>query len=293
MAIARSSPAPDLRRLVGRQVDGDAAVRPDEPAADQGRANPVTRLAAGRVGQADHVVSGKSGADEHLDGDGTAAHAEHGRRRDGREHRGLLRTVAAVRRAIQRWRTATGPTTVARRLAEGCHGATASRLPRPGGGHLRDSPPVRPALSIVAVAALVAALAACDDDGARRRRGILRRRGRRTSRSCAPCPRPTTRSTTSSTSGRTSATPPRWRSRRSGTGTPTTSSMAWTSDDQQEVLASTFAAERSAVAIADWLEQNCGIDFGPVTTIVPATITTTTVPGATTVAGAATTTTTG
>ena len=43
---------------------------------------------------------------------------------------------------------------------------------------------------------------------------------------------------------------------------------AWTSDDQQEVLASAFAAEQSTVAIADWLRQNCGVDLGPVTTIV-------------------------
>jgi hypothetical protein len=59
--------------------------------------------------------------------------------------------------------------------------------------------------------------------------------------------------------------------------------LAWTSDDQQEVVASTFAAEQSNVAIAAWLSDNCDIDFGPVTTIVPGTLaTTTTVPGATT-----------
>jgi hypothetical protein len=58
--------------------------------------------------------------------------------------------------------------------------------------------------------------------------------------------------------------------------------LAWTSDDQQEVLASTFAAERSTVAIAAWLRSNCGIDWGPVTTIVPASVATTTVPGAST-----------
>ena len=48
--------------------------------------------------------------------------------------------------------------------------------------------------------------------------------------------------------------------------------LAWTSEDQQEVVASTFAAERSTVGIAVWLNDNCGIDFGPVTTIVPGTI---------------------
>jgi hypothetical protein len=60
--------------------------------------------------------------------------------------------------------------------------------------------------------------------------------------------------------------------------------LAWTSDDQQEVLASAFAAEQSTVTIAAWLEENCGIDFGPVTTIVPDAPTTT--------AGTSTTTTT-
>ena len=58
--------------------------------------------------------------------------------------------------------------------------------------------------------------------------------------------------------------------------------LAWTSDDQQEVVASTFAAERSAVAIAGWLEDNCAIDWGPVTTIVPGTIPAASLPGAST-----------
>jgi hypothetical protein len=58
--------------------------------------------------------------------------------------------------------------------------------------------------------------------------------------------------------------------------------LAWTSDDQQEVVAGTFAAEQSNVAIAAWLRDTCGIDFGPVTTIVPGTLATTTVPRATT-----------
>lgn len=63
--------------------------------------------------------------------------------------------------------------------------------------------------------------------------------------------------------------------------------LAWTSDNQQEVVAAAFAAERSTVAIAAWLSDNCGIDFGPVTTIVPGTLaTTTTVPGATTTTAA-------
>jgi len=55
--------------------------------------------------------------------------------------------------------------------------------------------------------------------------------------------------------------------------------LAWTSDDQQEILASTFAFERSGVAIAAWLDENCGIDFGPVATIVTGTTVTSTIPG--------------
>jgi hypothetical protein len=58
--------------------------------------------------------------------------------------------------------------------------------------------------------------------------------------------------------------------------------LAWTSDDPQEVVASAFAAERSAVAVADWLADNCGIDWGPVTTIVPGTIPEASLPAAST-----------
>ncbi len=56
--------------------------------------------------------------------------------------------------------------------------------------------------------------------------------------------------------------------------------LAWTSEDDQEALASTFAAEQSTVAIAAWLSDTCGIDFGPVTTIVPGTIPAASLPGA-------------
>jgi hypothetical protein len=56
--------------------------------------------------------------------------------------------------------------------------------------------------------------------------------------------------------------------------------LAWSGDDQQDVLASTFAAERSAVAIAAWLEDNCAIEWGPVTTIVPGTVPAASLPGA-------------
>ena len=37
----------------------------------------------------------------------------------------------------------------------------------------------------------------------------------------------------------------------------------------QRTMAVAYAAERSAVEIAEWLRVNCGIDIGPVTTIAP------------------------
>lgn len=57
------------------------------------------------------------------------------------------------------------------------------------------------------------------------------------------------------------------------------------SDDQEEILARMFATERSSVAIATWLGDNCAIDWGPVSTIVPQAATTTTVPTTTVPAG--------
>jgi hypothetical protein len=65
--------------------------------------------------------------------------------------------------------------------------------------------------------------------------------------------------------------------------------LAWSSDDDQEIVASTFAAERSAVVIAGWLEENCAIDWGPVTTIVPGTIPAASLPGASTTSTSSTT----
>lgn len=53
------------------------------------------------------------------------------------------------------------------------------------------------------------------------------------------------------------------------------------SDDQEEILARAYATERSAVAVAGWLQDNCAIDFGSVATIVQQT-TTTLVPPTTT-----------
>ena len=59
--------------------------------------------------------------------------------------------------------------------------------------------------------------------------------------------------------------------------------LAWTSDDQQEVVASAFAAERSAVAIADVAGRTTAASTsGPVTTIVPGTIPAASLPGAST-----------
>lgn len=48
------------------------------------------------------------------------------------------------------------------------------------------------------------------------------------------------------------------------------------SDDQEEILARAFATERSSVAVAAWLQDNCAIDFGPVSTVVEQVTTTST-----------------
>ena len=53
---------------------------------------------------------------------------------------------------------------------------------------------------------------------------------------------------------------------------------AWTAADQQEAIARAYATERSAVAVAAWLQDNCGIDWGPVATVVQQTSTTLTPP---------------
>ena len=37
----------------------------------------------------------------------------------------------------------------------------------------------------------------------------------------------------------------------------------------QRAARQAYATERSAVAVADWLLTNCGVDLGPVATIVP------------------------
>jgi len=54
-------------------------------------------------------------------------------------------------------------------------------------------------------------------------------------------------------------------------------------DDEkaEEAYARAFATERSSVAVAAWVNDNCGFDWGPVETIVPQVTTTTLAPGAT------------
>jgi hypothetical protein len=54
-------------------------------------------------------------------------------------------------------------------------------------------------------------------------------------------------------------------------------------EDMDEVYARIYATERSSVAVATWVSDNCGIDWGPVSTIVPQI--TTTVAPPTTAAG--------
>lgn len=38
---------------------------------------------------------------------------------------------------------------------------------------------------------------------------------------------------------------------------------------EQEALEAVFRAERSAVAVSDWLRRTCAVDIGPIATIVP------------------------
>jgi hypothetical protein len=40
-------------------------------------------------------------------------------------------------------------------------------------------------------------------------------------------------------------------------------------ESEQEALEAVFRAERSAVAVADWLRTTCAVDIGPIATIVP------------------------
>jgi hypothetical protein len=153
-------------------------------------------------------------------------------------------------------------------------------MPESGESHLRDSPPVRWAPTLLLVA-LVVTLAACNDDD-----------GGDTEAFCAEvADNVEALRATPATDREVEDLIDLWHD--VGDNAPLAIEkewgrhadnleLAWTSDDQQEVLASTFAAEQSTVAIADWLRQNCGIDFGPVTTIVEAAVPTTTVAPSTT-----------
>lgn len=51
-------------------------------------------------------------------------------------------------------------------------------------------------------------------------------------------------------------------------------------DKLEEAYARLFATERSSVALAAWIDENCGFDWGPVETIVPQVTPTTLAPGA-------------
>ncbi|CAN5519737.1 hypothetical protein BH24ACT5_BH24ACT5_10060 [soil metagenome] len=52
--------------------------------------------------------------------------------------------------------------------------------------------------------------------------------------------------------------------------TPTNSrEIALTSDDEEEILATAYAAEPSAAAVHDWVQDNCGFDFGEVVSVLP------------------------
>jgi hypothetical protein len=62
-------------------------------------------------------------------------------------------------------------------------------------------------------------------------------------------------------------------------------------ESEQAALEAVFRAERSAVAVADWLRRTCAVDIGPIATIVPeagasttttSTTTSTTAPSSTT-----------
>ena len=92
IAIARSSPAPVLRRPDGARLTVMHADRPGQLAAQDGGSDPVAGFSTRRVRQADDVVAGEAGTDVDLDGHRVAAGAEECGRRDGCEHGALRRT---------------------------------------------------------------------------------------------------------------------------------------------------------------------------------------------------------
>src|SRR5439155_14098642 len=85
---------------VGRgQVHGDPPQRPFDPAREQRGTDPVARLPARGVRQADDREPGDAARDVDLDGDGASVDAEHGGGRDGGDHSRLLATGAEEGRA--------------------------------------------------------------------------------------------------------------------------------------------------------------------------------------------------
>ena len=177
----------------------------------------------------------------------------------------------------------TGPTTAADELSEGVshriRRISARLVPGSDGDRLRDSPPVRSVLGLFAVVAALA-LGGCDDDAGD------------TQQFCDDVAANLEALRSDPTSDdAVDDLIDLWRD--IGGEAPLAIAEEWdehadnlelarTSDDPQEVVASAFAAERSAVAIAEWLAANCDIDWGPVTTIVPGTIPAASLPGAST-----------
>ena len=153
-------------------------------------------------------------------------------------------------------------------------------MPERDDGHLRDSPPVRSARPLVTLTAVLA-LAGCDDDGAGDTEQFCDEVAANVEALRAA---PATADEVEELldlwrdvgDGAPLAIEPEWDAYTDNL------ELAWTSEDDQEALASTFAAEQSTVAIAAWLSDTCGIDFGPVTTIVPGTIPAASLPGAAT-----------
>lgn len=187
-------------------------------------------------------------------------------------------------------RAETGPQRLKTRLASGCHSPTGDdrlrRLPVPAPTEMPESTAVRrplvPIRRAVVVAAAVAfglpvALSSCGDDG----------RAGDTARFCelvqdnvaALRANPTTADEIDSLidlyedvgARAPLAIEPDWSALTLNLET------AQTAADQQEALARAYATERSAVAVAAWLQENCAIDFGPVSTVVEQ-VTTTTAP---------------
>ena len=122
MAMARSSPAPDLRVPDGARLTVIALLRPLAPRAQHGGAHPVPRLTAHRVGHADDAVPGQSRADMDLDADRAAAGAEQAGGRDGCEHGGPPTTLGRIGGGRDGGRPHDG-------IGDGTNGVSRSRRP--------------------------------------------------------------------------------------------------------------------------------------------------------------------